>query len=194
MILDLQSAIVATIDSPVTGVRPYSCTQSKWLETRLRGKVVLTVVHPLLRDGVDGMGRAYAILLVEYLLTLAVGAYSPYIATRGAPLGFRAGQSPFVLSTAQARQHVAAMVRVGMPSYGLAVGGNSCSASSLPLPSCTVTGRGGAAGGRRATIAITYLLGLSLMPPRFDMSWPQQRMYRISPFRLKRLSSACMDR
>ena len=38
----------------------------------------------------------------------------------------------------------------------------------------------------------THLLGLSLRPPREDRSWPQHRMYRISPFLLNRLSSACM--
>ena len=36
------------------------------------------------------------------------------------------------------------------------------------------------------------MLGLSLSPPRFDRSWPQQRMYRIKAFLLNRLSSACI--
>lgn len=34
----------------------------------------------------------------------------------------------------------------------------------------------------------TYLLGLSRRPPRLVVSWQQDRMYRISPFRLNRLS------
>lgn len=36
----------------------------------------------------------------------------------------------------------------------------------------------------------TYLLGLSRRPPRLEVSWQQDKMYRIKPFRLNKLSSA----
>ena len=96
---------------------------AEWLKTLLSSKIFLAVLYFVLRDGIDWMRCADAIFFVEYLPVFEKGRHGPDVAVHHCLVGASRDQPPVVLSSAQAREHIARVVSVGVPCARVNTGG-----------------------------------------------------------------------